>query len=153
MTGTDALIALAATSAIGAVDAGVTARRTAEFNARVAEEDARATRAAAAFEEERNRENVRRLISAQRAAIGASGTLPEGDPILVVADTAADAELDALAIRFSGSVQEARARSQAALARAEGRARQTASFFDAGSAILTGASGVEFKDGKVVKAS
>ncbi len=141
MTGTEALIALTAFSAVvgaaGALQAGAAQAEAAEFNARVSEQQARRARQAAAFEEQRLRD-----AGAQRAAIGASGIGFEGSPLLVMADTAEEAELDAPAIRFSGSTAEARAKSQAALDRLQARQARTAGFFQAGASILGGATGI-----------
>lgn len=146
MTSTEVLIALTAFSAVvgaaGTLQAGAAQAEAAEFNARVSEQEAQRARQAAAFEEQRLRDAARRVAGAQRAAIGASGIGFEGSPLLVMADTAEEAELDALAIRFSGSTAEARAKSQAALDRLQARQARTAGFFQAGASILGGATGI-----------
>jgi len=64
----------------------------------------------------------------------------EGSPLLVMEDTAATGELDALTIRYGGDVAAARSRSSANLSRMQGRAAQVGSYFTAGSTLLSGAS-------------
>ena len=146
MTGIEVAAAAAAVSgivgAVSAVSQGNAAADAAEFNAAVAENDAIATRQAAEFEEDRLRRRSKRVLASQRASFGASGVTAEGSPLLVMQDSAAEAEIDALAIRYSGSIQEARAKSQAAADRAEARAARRGGFARAGTSLLTGVSGV-----------
>jgi len=98
----------------------------AEFNALNAEREAGRAVEAAAFEERRFREDVRRFQGRQRAAAAAAGITLSGSPLELVAESARDAELDALAIRFSGDVESARLMSQAALDRLAGRGARAA---------------------------
>jgi len=126
--------------AAGAISQGQATANMARYNAQVAENEAVAARQQAAYEEERQRERAARLKSSTRAAIAKSGLDLEGSPLAVMEDTAVGAELDALAIRYSGSVAEARARSQAAMDRMQGQAAKTASYFSAGASLLNGAS-------------
>lgn len=135
-----AALASAGISAVGAVAQGNSAKAMADYNAQVSENDAAAARAAANYEEGRLRERSARLLSAQRAAIAASGIDLEGSPLAVMEETALEAEMDALAIRQQGSVAAARSMSQAALSRMEGKAAKTASYFQAGASLLNGAS-------------
>lgn len=71
-----------------------------EFNADVARAQRRLALQRGKFAEARSREQARRFRGEQRAAVGASGTTFTGSPLLVIAEAAEDAELDALAIRF-----------------------------------------------------
>ena len=132
-----------ASGGLGALQAlrqGRQAEGLGEFNARNAERDAELAVQAAAFEEERSRERAASFLSSQRAAAGASGrTVSEGSSLLLQAETVEDAELDALAIRFSGSVQEARERSRAAAERFQGRAARSNSRTRAFTSLLSGA--------------
>ncbi len=132
----------AAVGAVGAISQSRAAANVADYNAKVAENDAIAVRQASQFEEQRVRERNQRLMASQKAAFGAAGVRAEGSPLMVLQSTAEDAEIDALAVRYSGSIQEARAKSEAAAARADGRAARTGGFFRAGTSLLTGASGV-----------
>lgn len=129
-----------AVSALGAITGATAAKAGGEYNAMVAENAAIATRQAAQYEEDRHRERVRSILSSQRAALGASGGGLEGSALEILGQTAADAELDALAIRYSGTVEAARETSRAAASRLEGRAARSAGYLRAGGSLLTGGS-------------
>ena len=114
----------------------------ADYNAAVAEEDAKAAKAKAEYDEKAHRENVRKILATQRALYGKSGLSMEGSPLLVMEDTEKQGELDALAIRYGGDVASARSRSEANLARMTGRNNAYAAkagYMQAGSTLLSGA--------------
>ncbi|OQB51810.1 MAG: hypothetical protein BWX99_02707 [Deltaproteobacteria bacterium ADurb.Bin151] len=116
----------------------------ADYNAAVAEEDAKAAKAKAEYDEKAHRENVRKILATQRALYGKSGLSMEGSPLLVMEDTEKQGELDALAIRYGGDVASARSRSEANLARMTGRNNAYAAkagYIQAGSTLLSGAAG------------
>lgn len=143
MTGVEiALIASAAIGAVSAMQAGAQASQTANYNAAVLDRRAANIEKKAAFDEARFREQARSLISSQRAAAGASGNLLEGSGMEVLLDTVEDAELDALAIRYSGSVEASEAASQAGIARLEGRQAKSRALVGAGASLLKGAGGL-----------
>jgi len=127
-------------SAVGSIAQGNQQKSMANYNAQVAEQQAAQTREAVKFEEQRLRSQNEKLRSAQKAGYAKAGVTQEGSPLLVGAETEADAELDALALRYSGSVAEARARSQAGIDRMRGKAAQTAGYIGAGASLLKGAS-------------
>ena len=143
MTGTELLAAAAlagaAVSAVGTIQQGAAAANAAEFNARVAEQEAELAKATASVEEERLRARNRALLASQIAATAKSGLGLAGSPLAVMAETAGQAELDALSVRFAGSTKEAFRRSEASIARFEGKQLQSGSFFTAGATILSGA--------------
>lgn len=135
------LIAAATAVAVtGTVIAADNSRRAANQNADAQEQAAISAQKKAAYDETRHREGVAKLLSAQRALYGKSGVSMEGSPLLVMEDTAGQGELDALAIRYGGDVAAARERSAANLSRMQGKAAQTAGYFQAGSTLLSGAS-------------
>ena len=135
-----AMAAGAMVSAAGSIAQGQAASEMADYNAQVAENEAASARIQAGYEEGRQREHADRVRSAARAAIAKSGVDLEGSPRLGMVDNAVYAEIDALAIRNSGTVAEARARSQAGLDRMQGRAAVTGSYYGAGASLLGGAS-------------
>ncbi len=135
-----ALIAAAAVSAGGALYQGEQQRKAASENADIAERAALAEKNAAAYNEELHRERVRKILSTQRALYGKSGLDMSGSPLLVMEDTAAQGELDALAIRYGGDVAAAKERSIANLSRMQGSAAATSSYFSAGSTLLSAGS-------------
>jgi hypothetical protein len=119
---------------------GQSAARAASANAAMAEEEAQRARQTAAVEEQRNRDQSRRIISAQRAAYGASGVVSEeGSPLLALADSASEAELDALTIRYSGATQARRLQAQAASDRASASGARMQGLVGAGTTLLGGA--------------
>lgn len=135
-----ATVAGAAVSAIGAIQSGKAQQKAAEYNAQVAEQAALAARQKAAYDEAAHRRELARMLSAQRAAYGASGVdVSVGTPLLVMADTVQEGELDALAIRYGGEVGASRQLSAAQLSRMTGKQARTASYYQAGSSLLTGA--------------
>lgn len=127
-------------SAVGTAVSADNSRRAANQNADAQEQAAIAAQRKADYDEARHRESVQKLLSAQRALYGKSGLEMSGSPLLVMEDTAAQGELDALAIRYGGSVSSAQQRSAANLSRMQAGAIQTASYFQAGSTLLSGAS-------------
>lgn len=121
--------------------------RMAEYQAEANRRNAQAAQNAAAYQEDRHRERARKLMSSMRSLYGASGVAEEGTPLLVMEESAANAELDAQAIRYQGNVQSMQYTSQAALDKMEanlyrmrGKQAQTAGWWTAGSGLLTGAS-------------
>ena len=114
-------IVAAAIAAGASVAGGLQQQEQAKVNAQVLEDQARVQKQAAALEADTLRRQAEAVKSRQRAAYAASGVTLEGSPLQVLEDTAAEAELDALAIRWSGSVAEAQSRRQAAEARLAGR--------------------------------
>lgn len=74
-------------------------------SAEVSEHNAIISRAAADREAEQIRKESRRYQGAIRAGIGKAGVTSEGTPIMVMAESAMNAELDALNIAFRGAQQ------------------------------------------------
>ena len=139
---TTALIIMGASTAIGVggqLYAGEQQRRAASYSADVAEQAARAAQEKAAYDEEMHRERIRKTLSTIRSLYGKSGVDMTGTPLLALEETAAQGEMDALAIRYGGDVAAARQRSEAALLKMQGKVASTSSYFQAGSTLLQGA--------------
>jgi hypothetical protein len=136
------MAASAAVSAIGAIQQGQDAKKAANYNAAVAEQDAIAAQNKAKYDEGLHRERIKALLSKQRAIIGASGADMSGSPLLATIDTIEKGELDALAIRQGGEIESRRYKNQAASSRLEGKSASRASMYKAGSTLLSGASSV-----------
>lgn len=120
-----------AMSAVGAVQSGQSqsqmarynaemTRQTSEYNAQVARQGAEAARRnaetirqAGEAEAARQRQKGSDLLAQQRAAYGAAGVEFEGSPLLVMQETAARAEQDALAIRYNYQVKAAKEETEA----------------------------------------
>jgi len=135
-------VVAAIVGAVGTISAGDASRRAANQNADAQEQAAIAAQRKASYEEKMHRESVAKLLSAQRSLYGKSGVEMEGSPLLTMEDTAGQGEMDALAIRYGGDVAAAQQRSAANLSRMQASAVQTASYFQAGSTLLSGASTV-----------
>lgn len=97
--------------------------------------------------EKRHREATKRTLATQRLLYGKAGVTGAGTPLLVGAVTAMESEIDALAIRYAGSVEQANIlaeragyKQQETIAGMRGSAARTAGYLGAGSALLTGLS-------------
>ena len=103
------------------------ARLTAEYNAKVAENERILLQRSARDEQQRLRESSEKLVSAQRVAAAKSGVVVgTGSNLLALRDTFMKTEEDAIAIRYASSVQEQAKTAQAAMIRAEGASRSSA---------------------------
>lgn len=99
-------------SAVGALQAGANADRVGQYNAAAAQQQAAADEAT-----QRRRANA--LLGQARANAGASGIELSGSPLEVIANSAAEAELDALNIRYGGQVRAERSRIEGSVARSQ----------------------------------
>lgn len=126
-------------SAYGQMQMGAAGKQAAEYNARIAEQNAVLARQQAAEDERKFRSAMRTHIGDQRAAIGASGIQLEGSPMEVLQDTAARAEEDALNIRRQGDLKAYGFQSEAALQRYQGEAGMTGAMFGAAGTLLSAA--------------
>lgn len=133
-------IAAAVVSAVGALSQAASARSAAKYNASVAERNGVVARQQAAANEDAQRRHAYRALGRIRAGYGAAGVTVEGSPLEVLEDSAAEAELDALNIRYKGELTAMGYQSEAELQRARGKAAMTAGIFKAGTALLGGAS-------------
>ena len=139
-----ALIGVAA-STYAAYEQGETQQKFAKYNAKVAENQAAGERMRAEFTANQQREAHRRTIATQRAVYGTSGVEMSGSPLLVIADSARQAELDAQIILAGGEARGIGFEAQAALSRFQGRQASTAGYVNAGSTLLSGASNAAFR--------
>lgn len=138
-----AAAASAAISAAGAVQQGETARKSADHQAALAENNALAARQQAELDERQQREKARRLMATQRAQAAGRGVLTEqGSPLFVSLDTGEQAEIAALNIRRAGELRSNELHSQASLTRFQGAASEDAGYLKAGTSLLDGVSKV-----------
>ena len=83
-------------SAVGKYQEGKTAKEAHDYNAKIAEEGG-------AFEEAESRKRWKRLMGQQLALYAKAGVdISSGSPLLIMSQTAAEAELEALNIRYAG---------------------------------------------------
>lgn len=124
MTAPAAVVIGSVIGAAGSISAGNAEKKAAQQNAALA-------RMQAEEEARRTRRDTDALMGRQRAVVGASGTTMEGSPLLIVEDTAREAEIEIRHILRGGA---ARAESL----RQSGNAAAQAGFLDAGSTLLSG---------------
>ena len=103
------------------------ARQVGEYNAKVAENEKILVQRATRQQEANLRKNAERLQGTQRVATAKSGIQMSGSALEALRDTFFNTELDAIGIRYAGSIQEAAKINEAALARTSASA-QSAQF-------------------------
>lgn len=147
-------VASTAVGAFGAVQEGKAAKRSSEYQARVAENNAQLNEFSARDaiirgreEEKKQRRQASLLQSEQRAAAAANGIdIGFGSTLDNALDTAMLGELDALTVRsnayreaYDFRVGASNNRADAELTRLEGSNAESAGYLNAGNTILTGA--------------
>lgn len=134
------MMAGAAVSAVGAIQQGKAAKAAAEFNARVAEQNSQIVHEQTIQEVRQfDREQYMR-IGAIRAAQGKSGGVAnEGSVLDLLADTAAQGEIQRQDIIYQGALAERGFQNTAVLDRFEGAAAAKSAKLKAGSELLQGA--------------
>ena len=137
--GVGTALAGTAVSAVSQIQQGKEQQKWSEYNAAVAERDAKAAKAAAGYDASQKRKETERLLGRQRALYGKSGVTMEGSPLELMSETAAEGELDALMIERTGSVGAQRYQEEATLSRMKGSSARKASYWGAGTTLLTGA--------------
>ena len=133
------MAASAVVSAGSAVYSAQERKKAAAYTAKSAEEAGEESTAMANLEAERHRDKIRRLKSSQIASYAKSGVKMEGSPLEVLADTAAQADLDEMIIKHGGQAESSAYGAQAMLSHMKGRSASTAGYINAGSSLLSGA--------------
>ena len=135
------MIAGSVMSAIGAMQQGQAAKSAADYNATIATQNAAiARRNAADKATQADRETYLRLgqIRANQGASG--GNAGEGSVLDVIGDVAAQSELERQQIIYQGELQARGFQNDATLETFSGDTKQNASYWKAGSELLSGAS-------------
>ncbi len=147
------IIASTAMQAVGAIQQANAAsasyksqQQAADYNATVLEQNAGVERSQANAREEAQRREARRILGSQRAAFSQAGTGLSGSAADVMAQSATDAELDALTLRYEGDMRSRGMMAQAEGERYHGRvasanasSAKTAGYLSAAGSILSGA--------------
>lgn len=123
--------------AAGDLQQGAAADKAAQFNADVAEQRARSEREAAAIEAQDFKREEMRKLAASRTARATTGVTSAGSPLMVEESVVREIALGASRLRFGGEVRGTRLDQDAELSRMQGRSAKTASYFKAGSSILS----------------
>lgn len=114
------------------------AQQVAEYNARVAENEAILAARVKVDEEANLRRQSDRLVATQRVATAASGIEMSGSPLQALADTYFNTEMDALRIQYASDIEQTRKQSEATLARLEGKSRAAAARSEAFGSLIQG---------------
>ena len=142
------MIELAAAAAVGGGIMGYkgnqaaakAAKQTADYNAKVMENEAILQARQKVDEEANLRQQSERLIATQTVATAASGVQMSGSPMQALADTYFNTEMDALRVQYASDVQQTAAEASATLTRAEGRARASSLKTQSYQSLLQGGS-------------
>jgi hypothetical protein len=129
----------AGVSAYGVSESAGAQQDAAKFNAKVADNQALASRYSAQVETENRRTAFRRAQAAQRSRIGGSGVVgDEGSALLVQMDAAEQAEVDLQRVKYAGDIQAAIPESEARFQGFLGRRAGPAGQLRTGSTLLSG---------------
>lgn len=128
------------TQVVGQLSQGAAAKGAADYNAQVATQQAQREREIANMEADEFAKRSRMIAGANRASRAAAGVRSEGAPLLVDEAMVNDALFSEEIIRSGGDARGVALEQEADLARYRGKAARTASYFGAGSTLLTGAS-------------
>jgi hypothetical protein len=134
-----ASVAGAGISAYGQVQAGKSAKRAAEFNAKQRELDAAGAELESREATRRLRDRNEKLLSRQRARIGKSGVIEEGSPLLLMAEDAGMLELEALDARRASLIEQTQMDQAGQMAIFQGENAATAGKIGAGASLISGA--------------
>lgn len=123
---------------IGAVRQGEAEGAAADYNAAVDEQNAQLALKQAGEQERRTRLISRKQIGKQRANIGSSGITLEGSALDALEESAANAELDALNVRYQGQLQAYAYRTRSQLYRYQGKNARTTGYLNAAGILVGG---------------
>ncbi len=133
------IIAGTAVQALGAIQQGNAAKKAADYNAGQLEQGAALERQQANEREEAQRRQARQVLGSQRAAFAQSGGGMGGSAADVMAQSATNAELDALTLRYEGDLKARGMEAQASSERYAGAVAKRNSRMQAVGSILSGA--------------
>lgn len=139
--GLGAIASIAGTmvSAIGAISAAQAQQDVANYNAKVADNNAKAELERAAYESGIIEDERNRVLGAQRAAAASSGVeLKSGSPLAVFGDSYKAGELDVLSRLYGGRAAATAFGNDATRFRAEGKAAKQAGTINAVSSVIGG---------------
>jgi septal ring factor EnvC (AmiA/AmiB activator) len=124
------------TSMAGSIMGGIAAQKQGQFQAEIAEQNAKSAQMRAEVEaRDFQKESIRRR-GRLAAAIGASGVQFSGTPLDLLAEEAASAEEGRLRVLFSGEAQARQSRLNASAARYQGKTAMVAGIAEAGVTLL-----------------
>lgn len=129
----------AATSAYGTYQQGKSQQAMADYNAKVAENEALANQYAIDAESRKLAKGQREMKAQQRMSVSSRGGLAEGTDLLALAEQAKVMQLDQLELSRQQTLAGTRGAAQAAMSRYEGKVARNSSRWTAGTTLLKGA--------------
>lgn len=108
-------------SAAGPILGGIEANNAAQFNAKVATQNAIVSNEQSADEAALQQRRAYQALGAERAAYGASGVTTEGSPLAVLASSASAAELDRQTVLYKGRLKAQGLLAEASADRVQGQ--------------------------------
>ena len=126
--------------AFGQFQEGKQTQKAQEFNAQIAEEQAKFVRGGAKLEEFRARKRLKAFTGTQIAKFAKAGVAFTGSPLDVIQDSIANAELDIEVSKFNADIRARGFISEAEQRRLSGRQAVTTGKIGAGATILSGVS-------------
>lgn len=131
------MIAAGVLNAVGSIASGNAAARAGRRNGELLDAQAVETRRATVNRENLARDRSARSLADQRAAMLANGVDPtSGTALIGVGQSAQDAEMDALTLRYEGLMQARGQNMEADNARYQGKAAKRQGYFGAAGSLL-----------------
>ena len=119
-------------------EAGQAAKATANYNAKLAENEALAKEQQAHIESQQMQKQKERLIASQRAGFAKGGAVvTEGTPLLLMAEQAGTAELDILNQQRNRAMESTSLKSEASMQRYQGKQTARAANIQAAGTVLS----------------
>lgn len=128
-----------AVSVVSAIGGAMTQRDSAKYNAKVAENNAIASRQQAAANAEAQQRDARMRIGQMEANYAASGVSLEGSPLEILEQSARNSEMDRLNILYGGELRAGNYGAEAQLNKSRASSAMTSGFIRAGSELMSGA--------------
>jgi len=126
-------------SAAGQIYEGNAAYKAGILNAGLLQLKASQIRKQTQLEEKQLLVNARKIVGDTRAGYGASGVTMEGSPLDIMEESIKNATQDQMNIRYAGEINAREAEWDATLAKKSGQSARTASYFNAASSLIGGA--------------
>jgi len=128
-----------AVKGIGEIRAARDQSATERYNANVAKMEAEAIRRTGAYEEAKLKREKAKTTGKQRAGYAKAGVRFEGgSPLEVMADTAAQYEMDIAATKYNTQIGASRAEYESKYRKQMAKRHMTAGYYRAGGTLLTG---------------
>jgi len=138
--GATAAVAGAGVSGYSAYQSGKSQEAMADYNAKIAENEAIARQQAVEAESRQLAKKQRAMKAQQRVSVGMRGGLQEGTDLLALAEQSEQMQLDQLELQRQQDIAGIRGASEAAMSRYKGSAASTAGKWLAGGSALQGIS-------------